>query len=105
MVNLLFLPHCLRKDISVMISESGEAKKYDVYVIPGGSQLKKIVEKYERNHQTIEKIVGVACDDEIKLATEYFGKKGYSGALYSIPLSQDGCADTLVDMKKVIDSL
>ena len=113
----LFLPHCARKymdnrcearfDSEVasytckhcsedcVISEASqvaEENDYDVYVLPGGSCIPKIM----RNND-YDAIVGVACSDEIQLGQEYLKKIGipYQG----IPLLKNGCAGTEFNME------
>ena len=113
----LFLPHCARKHMDssckasfdsevasytcehcskdCLISEASfyaEERGYDVYVLPGGSCIPKIM----RNND-YDAVVGVACSDEIQLGQEYLKKIGvpYQG----IPLLKNGCAGTEFNMK------
>jgi hypothetical protein len=65
-------------------------KGYDVYVIPGGSCVKKFAGKYEG-------VVGVACCEEIKLATEFL--KSINMPLQSVPLTKNGCSQTKFSME------
>ncbi len=43
---LLFLPHCLKQNISDKLLKYGEEKNYDVYIVPGSSRVKKILNEY-----------------------------------------------------------
>jgi hypothetical protein len=79
---------------------SSEAKKkgYDVYVLPGGSCVGKILKsaKYEG-------IVGVACGEEIKLSGEILNETGVAGQ--SIPLIKNGCSGTVFNMDTLAKTL
>ncbi len=68
-------------------SELGEKEGYDVYVLPGGSCIPKIMKK--RNYDAV---VGVACAGEIQLGQEYLKKLDvpYQG----VPLLKNGCSGT-----------
>ena len=65
------------------------AKKqnYDVYVVPGSYCVKKIFQK-----KTYDGIVGVACTEEIGLATKILERANI--ATQNIPLIKNGCAAT-----------
>lgn len=113
----LFLPHCCRKYMDsnckavfkqetasyecqhcssdCMVSQATKYAKqegYDVYILPGASCLNKIFQK-----QKYEAIVGVACTDEIKLATESLNKLNIP--VQAIPLLKNGCAGTVFSFK------
>jgi len=113
----LFLPHCCRKymdsnckavfkqetasyecqhcSTDCMASQATKYAKqegYDVYILPGASCLAKIFEK-----QKYEAIVGVACTDEIKLATDSLTKLKIPSQ--AIPLLKNGCAGTIFNFK------
>ena len=108
----LFLPHCSRKymdkrceaefDPSIpsyicgkcssdclirQASDLGERRGYDVYILPGGSCIKKILERGR-----YEAVVGVACGMEIKLADEILKELGIPRQ--AVPLAKNGCAYT-----------
>jgi len=109
---VLFLPHCCRKYMDTRCKATFEsdtasylcshcskdcqvhkatqlAKKhnYDVYVVPGSSCVKKIFQK-----NSYDGIVGVACTEEIGLATKMLEKANI--ATQNIPLIKNGCAAT-----------
>jgi len=113
----LLLPHCSRKfmdsrcqasfntemsfyecrhcspDCSVNKAASLAKKKgYDVYILPGGSCVKKIIaaSKYDG-------VVGVACCEEIKLAASLLEKNKIS--LQAVPLIKNGCSETKFKME------
>ena len=103
MVKLLFLPHCLNNALSENISEEARKRGYEVYIVPGGSKVKNIIGKY--GNECIDKIVGVACDDEIDLASKFLKESGLSGKTFSIRLETDGCKNTSVDLEEVLKIL
>lgn len=114
---VLFLPHCARKYMDsrckakfdpeyssyicagcskdCLINKAtklGKEKGYDVYVLPGGSCIKKILAK-----KKYEGIVGVACTEEIKLARKILSGKGF--AIQGVPLIKNGCANTKFEIR------
>ena len=84
-----------------MVSRAAKlAKKenYDVFVLPGGSCVGKIFEKY-----AYDGIIGVACTDELKLGTECLMELKIPAL--GIPLTKNGCSETqfnLQTFKKII---
>lgn len=109
---VLFLPHCSRKymdsrckaefnpDIPSYIcsqcsadclvnqaTQLGKEKGYDVYVLPGGSCIHKILR--ERSY---EAVVGVACGEEIKLGEMVLKKMDLP--FQAVPLIKNGCSHT-----------
>jgi hypothetical protein len=119
----LFLPHCSRKymdnrcraffdanlpsyvcahcspDCRVnMADRVAKEKGYDVYVLPGGSCVPKILKanKYEG-------IVGVACGEEVKMSTDLLNSVNVSNQ--SIPLLKNGCANTVFNVETLVKTL
>jgi hypothetical protein len=115
----VFLPHCSRKymdsrckavfDASIpsytcshcsedcLVNKAyGLAKKkgYDVYVVPGGSCIPKILKANQ-----YEGIVGVACAEEIKMSVDALGGMSMDVAEQAIPLIKNGCANTAFNME------
>lgn len=111
----LFLPHCSRKymdsrckavfieelssyscsrcstDCLVSLAtELAERRGYDVYVVPGGSCIPKIVEGMH-----YEGVVGVACGMELMLAHRFL--KGIPAQ--GVPLTKNGCSRTTFDIE------
>ena len=119
----LFLPHCSRKYMDsnckarfnpdvpsyycshcsddCLINQAtrlGEKMGYDVYILPGGSCIKRILQT-----RRYEAVVGVACGMEIRLAKRLLEKMGLPGQ--AVPLIKNGCANTIFSMetlKKVL---
>ncbi len=113
----IFLPHCSRKymdsrckasfnpDIpsytcahcsdDCMVNRADQfAKKkgYDVYLLPGGSCIPKILKSCH-----YEGIVGVACGEEMKIMGPLLSGMNVSGQ--GIPLIKNGCASTVFNME------
>ncbi len=119
----IFLPHCSRKymdnrckatfnpDIpsytcancsdDCMVNKADQyarKKGYDVYLLPGGSCIPKIL---KNSHY--EGIVGVACGEEMKIMGPLLSGMNVTGQ--GIPLIKNGCASTVFNMetlKKVL---
>jgi len=103
MVKLLFLSHCLVKDYQERLKDEAEERGYKVYIVPGGSLVKKIIQTYLKD---VEKIVGVACEEEIGLARDYLKKSQIlANKMFAIELSTNGCKNTTVDLEKVLNVL
>jgi len=108
----LFLPHCSRKYMDnrckavfdpnipsyvcahcspdCLINRAAsiaEKKGYDVYVLPGGSCIPKILK--DKNY---EGVVGVACGEEMRISGETLDAMNIAGQ--AVPLIKNGCANT-----------
>jgi len=115
----LLLPHCSRKfmdnrckatfdpalpsyvcahcspDCQVARAEFLAKKKgYDVYVLPGGSCIPKIL---KANHY--EGIIGVACGEEVKTGGETLKAMNITGQ--TVPLIKNGCANTAFNIENL----
>jgi len=118
-VRALFLPHCSRKYMDqrcqaqfdeenssyrcrhcspdCLINQAtrlGEQRGYDVYVVPGGSCIPKILKK-----KRYEGVVGVGCSQELKMAIRYLDGAGICGQ--GVPLIKNGCAHTKFNMESL----
>ena len=113
----LFLPHCSRKymdnrckavfdenipsyicahcspdcliNSAVTIAKS---KGYDVYILPGGSCVSKILKA-----KNYEGVVGVACGEEIRISGEILKCMHATGQ--AVPLIKNGCANTVFNIE------
>ncbi|MBE0520027.1 DUF116 domain-containing protein [Candidatus Bathyarchaeota archaeon] len=119
----LFLPHCSRKymdsrckavfdpnipsyicahcspDCLVNRAVSfAEKKGYDVYILPGGSCVPKILKA-----KHYEGVIGVSCGEEIKLGGEIMKSMGVAGQ--AVPLVKNGCANTSFNLETLFDLL
>lgn len=102
MVKILFLPHCLKKELSEQIVSRSKEKNYEIHIVGGGSIIKKITEQYLEEGKEIEKIIGIACQDEINLAMKFLKSKRLSEkSVFPLLLSVIGCKDTEIDLKQV----
>jgi hypothetical protein len=73
-------------------------KGYDVYVVPGGSCISKILKA-----NGYEGVVGVACGEEIKMAVDTLGSMNVAGQ--AIPLIKNGCANTAFSLETLNKTL
>jgi hypothetical protein len=87
-------PDCLVNKANEMAKKKG----YDVYVVPGGSCVGKIL-----NSANYEGVIGVACGEELKLAVDFLCENGLAGQ--SIPLIKNGCASTVFNMDTLVKTL
>lgn len=109
----IFLPHCLcsvnckakRTEEGVncincgnckigSFKEEAENKGYKVFIVPGASMVKKIIEKHK-----FKAVLGVACLPELKQGIKLMKQKGIISL--TVPLLKDGCVNTEVDWKKI----
>jgi hypothetical protein len=90
--------HC-SPDCSVNKADNyARSKGYDVYLLPGGSCIPKII-----NSRNYEGIVGVACGEEMKIMGPLL--KGMNIAGQAIPLIKNGCANTVFNMETLVKVL
>jgi hypothetical protein len=87
-------PDCLVNQATVMASK----KNYDVYIVPGGSGIRNILQK--RNY---EGIVGVACTEEMKIGSKLVEHLGIAGQ--AVPLIKNGCSGTMFSLKTLSATL
>ena len=87
-------PDCLVNKANDMAKKKG----YDVYVVPGGSCVGKILKS-----ANYEGVIGVACGEELKLAVDFLLENGLAGQ--SIPLIKNGCASTVFNMDTLVKTL
>lgn len=120
----LFLPHCSRKymdsrfckatfDASIpsyqcaqcssdctvnQAQQLAKEKGYDVYVLPGGSCIAKILQKNK-----YKGVVGAACGAEIKVLGPLL--KSMRVSYQTVPLLKNGCANTVFNINSLIKVL
>lgn len=119
----LFLPHCSRKYMDsrckstfdpnipsyicaacskdCLINKAtfiAKKKGYDVYVVPGGSCIPKILRS-----KGYEGALGVACGEEARLSGEMLEKMGVAGQ--AVPLIKNGCANTIFEIETLVRTL
>jgi hypothetical protein len=119
----LFIPHCSRKymdsrckavfesslpsyvcahcspDCGVNKAEKiAKEKGYDVYILPGGSCVPKIL-----NSKKYEGVVGVACGEEVKMSVDLL--RSMNVASQAVPLLKNGCASTVFNIDTLVKTL
>lgn len=112
---ILVLPHCLRHSdceanletsglvckncnrcVIGVLKDKGEELGYQVFIIPGSTFLKKIIEKNK-----FKAVLGVACYQDLNLGMMKLSKFSCQG----VPLSRDGCVNTKVDPRAVLEKM
>lgn len=93
-----FCNHCSSDCLVSRATKMGLEKKYDVYVVPGGSGTRKILKK-----KTYDGIVGVACTEEMKLGAEMLEILKIPGQ--AVPLIKNGCHGTKFNLKTLESTL
>lgn len=119
----LFLPHCSRKfmdnrckavfdpkipsyvcahcSVDCPVGRAvlfAEGRGYDVYILPGGSCIPKIL-----SQKNYEGIVGVACGEEARTGTELLRAMNISAQ--GVPLIKNGCANTAFNIETLFKTL
>ncbi len=119
----LFIPHCSRKYMDsrckaifesslpsyvcahcspdcVVNKAEGIAKEkgYDVYILPGGSCVPKIL-----HSKKYDGVVGVACGEEAKMSVDLL--KSMKVASQAVPLLKNGCAGTVFNIDTLVKTL
>lgn len=87
-------PDCLVNKATAM----AKAKGYDVFVLPGGSGIRKALAS-----NPYDGIVGVACTEEIKLGFHLL--EGSSLKVQGVPLIKNGCSGTMFSMETLSATL
>ncbi len=96
------MPHCLENSQREFLKDYISEMNYDVYEVAGGSNVKKIIEKYD--FDSLDKVVGIACNDEIKLMNDFADERGFDKSkIFTIPLDKEGCKNTKVDLEKILE--
>jgi len=112
---ILILPHCLRNPkceakldatglhctdcdrcVIGVLKNKAEDKGYNVFIIPGSTFLKKIVQEND-----FKAVLGVACYQDLNLAMMKLSNFHCQG----VPLLKDGCVCTKVDIREVLDKI
>ncbi|MCW4010999.1 MAG: DUF116 domain-containing protein [Candidatus Bathyarchaeota archaeon] len=73
-------------------------KGYDVYILPGGSCVPKILKTHN-----YEGVVGVACGEEVKMSMDMLSSMDVTGQ--SVPLLKNGCSNTVFNLNTLIKTL
>jgi len=86
--------HCSPDCLINQAADLGEKYGYDVYILPGGSCIPKIL-----SSKKYAAVVGVACTFELKLGYEILRKFGIPGQ--AVPLLKNGCARTWFELEEL----
>jgi len=84
--------HCSEDCVVSKAAEFAKQKGYDVFIVPGGSCIPKILK-----NNSYEGIVGVACGEEMKMMGHMLPILDVRGQ--AIPLIKNGCANTVFNME------
>ncbi len=90
--------HCSEDCLVNKADQYAKSKGYDVYILPGGSCIPKIL---KNTHY--EGIVGVACGEETKMMSHLLTCLDVRGQ--GIPLIKNGCANTIFNMETLVKVL
>jgi hypothetical protein len=90
--------HCSEECLVNKAAQLAEKKGYNVYIVPGGSCIPKIL----KNAQ-YEGVIGIACGEEMKMMTPLLN--GMEVAGQAIPLIKNGCANTIFNMDTLVKVL
>jgi len=104
--NGLICSKCNKCDIARIIDHA-EANNFKVFIVPGGSIVKNII-KTHKIDLSKDKIIGVACENEINIfRKDLFAMKPNEILHKAVELVESGCMNTKVDLDElfaVIDS-
>ncbi|MGD6809686.1 MAG: DUF116 domain-containing protein [Candidatus Bathyarchaeia archaeon] len=84
--------HCSEDCLINQADKLAREKGYDVYVLPGGSCIPKILKS-----NNYKGVVGVACGEEVKMMLPLLSNLDMAGQ--SIPLIKNGCANTVFNIE------
>ena len=86
--------HCSKDCLANKATKIGEAKGYKVFILPGGSCIKKIMDKID-----CDAVLGVACPEELKLGIKFVESK--NKIVKSVPLTKNGCLNTEFNLESL----
>lgn len=89
--------HCSEDCLVNKAVKMGREKGYDVYILPGGSCIPKLLlqRKYDG-------VIGVACPNEIQMGVREFGR---ALPYQAVPLLRNGCANTEFNLETLSEVL
>jgi len=90
--------HCSKDCLVNKADRLAKKKGYDVYVVPGGSCILKILKE-----NPYEGVIGVACGEEVKMGVAALDSMNV--AVQVIPLIKNGCANTAFNMETLVKTL
>jgi hypothetical protein len=90
--------HCSKDCLVNRACQLAKKKGYEVYVVPGGSCILKILKEHQ-----YEGVIGVACGEEVKMGVDALDSMEV--AVQVIPLIKNGCANTAFNMETLAKTL
>lgn len=93
-----FCSNCSPDCLANKATKLGEARGYKVFILPGGSCIRKILEKVN-----CDGILGIACPEELKLGINLVESRGKS--VVGIPLTKNGCSNTKFNLESLKEAL
>jgi hypothetical protein len=90
--------HCSEDCLVNKADRLAKKKGYDVYVVPGGSCILKILKE-----TPYEGVIGVACGEEVKMGVDAL--ESMNVGVQVIPLIKNGCANTAFNMETLVKTL
>lgn len=90
--------HCSKDCLVNKATKIAEKKGYDVYILPGGSCVRKIMAKNK-----YQGIVGVACCEELKLGQSFLDTVDVRHQ--TVPLIKNGCSNTRFSLASLKQTL
>ncbi|MBN2095153.1 MAG: DUF116 domain-containing protein [Candidatus Aenigmarchaeota archaeon] len=93
-----FCNNCSKDCFANRATKAANDKGYQVYILPGGSCIKKLMKKVQ-----CEAIIGIACGEELKLGKAALKDKRIP--TLGLPLTKNGCANTefnVANLKKMM---
>ncbi len=97
-VSSYFCNHCSPDCLANQATELGKENGYKVFILPGGSGMKKIF-----GRMNCDAVSGIACPEEIKLGLSVAESEGL--AVRGIPLTKNGCANTQFNLGSLKEAL
>lgn len=93
-----FCQHCSKDCLASKATKLAEKKGCKIFIIPGGSCLKKITEKVN-----FDAAIGVACPEEVGLGIKYLEEK--KKIVRGVPLTKNGCANTKFNINTLKEAM
>ena len=90
--------HCSDSCLVNQADKIAKERGYDVFVLPGGSCIPKIL-----NNIKYEGVIGVACGEEAKMLRPLLNNMDI--AVQSIPLIKNGCVNTIFNIETLVKIL
>ena len=90
--------HCSEDCLVNQANKIAKEKNYDVFVLPGGSCISKIL-----NSTKYEGTIGVACGEEVKMLRPLLINMNIAGQ--AIPLLKNGCTNTVFSIETLEKTL